>query len=160
MAQSILIVDDERAIRKTLSEILSFEGFTIDEAADGVEAIKKIKERYAHIHLDDRGTTLNQTYAFANQFAYMLELALVMTKGALLRNEFRGSHYKPEFPSRDDANWLKTTIATYDPQGDEPLISYLPVDTRYLKPLLRDYSKAKKITPEFENLPTNIPLPL
>ncbi|RYE25761.1 MAG: sigma-54-dependent Fis family transcriptional regulator [Sphingobacteriales bacterium] len=44
MAQSILIVDDEKAIRKTLSEILSFEGFTIDEAADGVEAIKKIKE--------------------------------------------------------------------------------------------------------------------
>jgi Response regulator containing CheY-like receiver, AAA-type ATPase, and DNA-binding domains len=44
MAQSILIVDDEKAIRKTLGEILSFEGFTIDEAADGVEAIKKIKE--------------------------------------------------------------------------------------------------------------------
>jgi two-component system nitrogen regulation response regulator NtrX len=44
MSQSILIVDDEKAIRKTLSEILGFEGFTIDEAADGVEAIKKIKE--------------------------------------------------------------------------------------------------------------------
>lgn len=44
MSQSILIIDDEKAIRKTLTEILSFEGFTIDEAADGAEAIKKIKE--------------------------------------------------------------------------------------------------------------------
>jgi two-component system, NtrC family, nitrogen regulation response regulator NtrX len=44
MAQTILVVDDERAIRNTLSEILGFEGFVIDEAADGAEAIKKIKE--------------------------------------------------------------------------------------------------------------------
>lgn len=45
MAQSILVIDDERAIRKTLAEILAFEGFTIDEAADGAEAVKKIKEQ-------------------------------------------------------------------------------------------------------------------
>lgn len=44
MPQSILIVDDEKAIRKTLTEILTFEGFTVDEAADGAEAVKKIKE--------------------------------------------------------------------------------------------------------------------
>ncbi len=44
MAQSILVIDDERAIRKTLAEILGFEGFVIDEAADGAEGVKKIKE--------------------------------------------------------------------------------------------------------------------
>jgi len=44
MSQSILVIDDEKAIRKTLSEILSFEGFVVDEAADGAEALKKIKE--------------------------------------------------------------------------------------------------------------------
>lgn len=44
MSQSILIIDDEKSIRKTLTDILSFEGFTIDEAADGAEGIKKIKE--------------------------------------------------------------------------------------------------------------------
>lgn len=44
MAQTILIVDDEKAIRKTLSEILSFEGFTVEEAADGAEAVKKIND--------------------------------------------------------------------------------------------------------------------
>ncbi len=44
MPQTILIIDDEKAIRRTLSDILSFEGFTIDEAADGAEGLKKIKE--------------------------------------------------------------------------------------------------------------------
>jgi two-component system, NtrC family, nitrogen regulation response regulator NtrX len=44
MSQSILIVDDEKAIRKTLAEILTFEGFTVEEAADGAEAVAKIKD--------------------------------------------------------------------------------------------------------------------
>lgn len=123
-----------------------------------LEKLKEIRERYKNISLDDRGTLLNQTYTFANQFASMIELAMVITKGALLRDEFRGSHFKPEFPERDDKNWLKTTIATYDPV--EPVISYLPVDLRHLKPVLRDYVHVKKITPTLENVPANIPLPL
>ena len=44
MAQNILIIDDERAIRKALTEILTFEGFAVDEAVDGEEGVKKIKE--------------------------------------------------------------------------------------------------------------------
>ncbi len=125
-----------------------------------LEGIKKIKERYEHISLDDRGSSVNQTYVFANQFLPMLELALVITKGALLRDEFRGAHYKPEFPNRDDQHFLKTTIATYDATKDEPEISYVPVDLRHLKPVMRDYSKAKKIVPKLENIPSNIQLPV
>ncbi|WP_316359574.1 succinate dehydrogenase flavoprotein subunit [Candidatus Neptunichlamydia sp. REUL1] len=125
-----------------------------------LENIKKIRERYKHISLDDKGRSLNQTYTFANQFQSMLELALIITKGALLRDEFRGSHFKPEFPERDDENWLKTTIATYDAGSDEPEISYKPIDTPYLQPIQRDYSKAKRIKPKLENIPPNIELPL
>ena len=44
MAQNILVIDDEKAIRKALNEILTFEGFIIDEAVDGAEGAKKIKE--------------------------------------------------------------------------------------------------------------------
>ncbi|MBS1775539.1 MAG: sigma-54-dependent Fis family transcriptional regulator [Bacteroidetes bacterium] len=44
MAQSILVIDDEKAIRKALNEILSFEGFKVEEAADGAEGLKKIEE--------------------------------------------------------------------------------------------------------------------
>lgn len=130
------------------------------ELKKALEDIKEIKERTYKIQLDDKGQALNQTYVFANQFLSMLELAMVMTKGALLRDEFRGAHYKPEFPTRDDANFLKTTIATFDDKKDEPVISYLPVDTRHVQPVQRDYSKAKKMVPKFENLPEQIPLPV
>ena len=44
MAQTILVIDDEKAIRKALNEILTFEGFTVDEAADGAEGVKKIRD--------------------------------------------------------------------------------------------------------------------
>lgn len=123
-----------------------------------LQMLKDLRERYKNITLDDKGTHLNQTYTFANQFRYMLELAIVITKGALLRNEFRGSHFKPEFPKRDDENWLKHTIATYAP--DEPDISYTDVEMPYLKPIMRDYTKAKRIKPKLENIPENIQLPL
>ena len=92
----------------------------------------------------------------------MLDLALIITKGALLRNEMRGAHYKPEFPTRDDEHWLKTTIATFDPSQPEPVITYEPVDTRHLDPkgIKRDYSTAKKVKPTLLNIPSNIKLPL
>lgn len=122
--------------------------------------LKEIRERYHHISLDDRGQFVNQTYAFANEFGPMLELAMVITKGALLRNEFRGAHYKPEFPHRDDQNWLKTTLATYQANRDEPVINYEPVDLRHLTPTHRDYTQAKKIKPTLENIPANIVLPV
>lgn len=130
------------------------------DLASTLHTLQALRERYAHISLDDRGTLLNQTYVFANQFKAMLELALIITKGALLRNEFRGAHYKPEFPQRNDADWLKTTIATYSAQEEEPMIHYAPVDTRHLKPIKREYSKAKKVIPTLENIPQHIQLPL
>ncbi len=49
----ILIIDDEKAIRKTLTEILSFEGYKIDEAADGEEGLKKFKEKTFDLVLCD-----------------------------------------------------------------------------------------------------------
>lgn len=125
-----------------------------------IDKIKEIRERYKNISLDDRSQFANQTYIFANQFSAMLELALVITKGALLRNEFRGAHFKPEFPERDDEQWLKTTIAQYDKNNKEPTITYQPVDLRHLKPISRDYSQAKKVKPTLENIPSNILLPI
>lgn len=123
-----------------------------------LDKIKELKERYKRISLDDTGSLLNQTYQFANQFGYMLDVALAIAKGALLRDEFRGAHFKPEFPNRDDENWLKTTVAKFHADKDEPVISYLPVDIRHLTPVIRDYTKAKRVTPELKNVPRKIPL--
>ncbi len=123
-----------------------------------LDKIKELRERYGRVSLDDRGMFANQTFQFAQQFGSMLELALVMTKGALLRDEFRGSHFKPEFPERDDKNWLKTTIATYAP--DEPEISYEEVNTCHVEPVTRDYTVAKKAHHELKNIPKHITLPI
>ena len=122
-----------------------------------ITKLKEIRERYKNIRLSDSGHLMNQTYVLANQFRSMLELSLVITKGALLRDEFRGSHYKPGL-ERDDKNWLKSTMAAYDP--DEPVITYEEVDIRHLDPVLRDYVRAKKVKPTLKNIPNNIELPI
>lgn len=127
------------------------------DLAKTMTKLKEIRDRFQRITLSDKGSLLNQTYVFANQFGPMIELALVITKGALLREESRGSHFKPGL-DRDDKNWLKTTIAEYDPV--EPKISYEPVDMPYLDPIQRDYTTAKKVKPTLKNIPTNITLPL
>ncbi|MEX1013144.1 MAG: succinate dehydrogenase flavoprotein subunit [Waddliaceae bacterium] len=128
------------------------------ELEQTLEKIKEIRRRYKNISLDDTSRFANQTYQFANQFRSMIDLALVITKGALLRDEFRGSHFKPEFPNRDDENWLKFTLAEYE--EDEPKISYKKPDLRHVEPVGRDYTKAEKKIPEFKNVPENIKLPL
>lgn len=124
------------------------------------EKIKELKERFKNIRLSDHGQFANQCFAFAFRFESMLALSQVMTKGALVRNEFRGAHFKPEFPNRDDGEWLKTTIAVYEPASGEPEIHYRPVDLRYFDPVLRDYTKAKKGIPEPKIKPQHFELPL
>ncbi|MBI2092193.1 MAG: succinate dehydrogenase flavoprotein subunit [Deltaproteobacteria bacterium] len=106
------------------------------EATD--KKILEIMDRWKNIGVRDRSDWANEELIFVRQFWHMLELARVITLGALARNESRGSHYKPEFPNRDDANWLKTTKAAWTKSG--PKLGYEPVDLKYLKPELRNYA--------------------
>lgn len=153
--ENVHALHDELALEMVRNVTVKRNNTDLQKALD---KIKEIRERYQNISLDDKGKLVNQTLAFGHQFRSMLELSLVITKGALLRNEFRGAHFKPEFPERDDENWLKTTIASYNP--DEPEISYRPVDMRHLKPIKREYAKAKKVKPKLDNIPTDIPSPI
>ncbi|MCL6603806.1 MAG: succinate dehydrogenase flavoprotein subunit [Paenibacillus sp.] len=104
-----------------------------------IAKIKELKERYRNINMSDTSRWNNQGVAFTRQLWNMLELSEAMTLGALLRNESRGAHYKPEFPERNDAEFLKTTKATWSADG--PQISYDPVDVSLIPPRIRDYSK-------------------
>jgi succinate dehydrogenase / fumarate reductase flavoprotein subunit len=63
----------------------------------------------------------------------------------LNRNESRGAHYKPDFPDRNDEEWLKTTIAEYSEEA--PVFSYEAVDVSLVEPRKRDYSKGKTKRP-------------
>ncbi|MDN4067954.1 succinate dehydrogenase flavoprotein subunit [Paenibacillus vini] len=103
--------------------------------------IKELKQRYKNININDTSRWNNAGAAFTRQLWNMLELSEAMTLGALLRNESRGAHYKPEFPNRNDEEFLKTTKATWTPDG--PQISYEEVDVSLIPPRVRDYSKDK-----------------
>ncbi|WP_438444462.1 succinate dehydrogenase flavoprotein subunit [Gorillibacterium sp. sgz5001074] len=107
-----------------------------------IDKIKELKQRYKKININDTSRWSNQGVAFTRQLWNMLELGEAMTLGALLRDESRGAHYKPEFPERNDEQFLKTTIATYTPEG--PKISYEDVDTSLIEPRKRDYTTDKK----------------
>src|SRR5467141_2266188 len=104
----------------------------------------ELMDRYKRISINDSNLWATMALPHARHLDNMLELARVITLGALNRNESRGAHYKPEFPERDDENFLKTTIAEYS--GEGPVISYEPVDVSLIPPRKRDYSKAKKET--------------
>jgi succinate dehydrogenase / fumarate reductase flavoprotein subunit len=109
---------------------------------DTINKIKELKERYGRINITDTARWNNQGVAFTRQLWNMFELAEAMTMGALLRNESRGAHYKPEFPDRNDEQFMKSTIATYTPEG--PKISYEDIDISLIQPRIRDYSSDKK----------------
>jgi succinate dehydrogenase / fumarate reductase flavoprotein subunit len=96
-------------------------------------------QRWRHINLSDKSMWTNSTFVFARQLYNMLQLSRVIAQGALLRNESRGSHYKPEYPERDDVNWLKTTKAYFSADADEPRFEFAPVDTSLLPLRQRKY---------------------
>lgn len=108
------------------------------------EKIQELMERWHRIGVSDKSRWENMMAPFTRQLWNMLQLARVITLGALNRNESRGAHYKPEFPNRDDENWLKTTKAKYTPDG--PVFEYEPVDVSLIKPRPRKYDVEKEET--------------
>ncbi len=116
------------------------------EMVDG--KIQQMMERYDKASVLDSGKTANQAIMFTRHLWNMLLLSRVVVQGALARNESRGSHYKPDFPERNDADWLKTTMATYTPANNHgPTLSYEPVDISLIKPVKRDYGAKNVAAP-------------
>ncbi|HLR08344.1 MAG TPA: succinate dehydrogenase flavoprotein subunit [Bacillota bacterium] len=113
-----------------------------DKLLETDEKIQELMERWNNINLNDTSRWNNQGVMFTRQLKNMLHLARVITLGAYHRDESRGAHYKPEFPDRDDEEWLKTTIATYNKETNSPDFSYEEVDTSLIKPRKRDYTQA------------------
>jgi succinate dehydrogenase / fumarate reductase flavoprotein subunit len=107
------------------------------------EADAKLVEllhRYKKINLSDKSQWANTSFAFTRQLKNMLELGRVMVHGARLRDESRGAHYKPDFPNRNDEQFLKTTKAAF--VDGAPSITYEDVDTAYITPRPRVYTSA------------------
>jgi len=103
----------------------------------------ELLDRFNHINLSDRSQWANTSFAFTRQLYNMLQLSRVIAQGAAMRDESRGAHYKPDFPERDDKNWLKTTKAYFAADVDEPRFEFEPVDISLLPPRARRYDMAK-----------------
>jgi hypothetical protein len=103
--------------------------------------LQELIERTKRMSINDSNMWATHALPQARQLKNMLELARVITLGALNRNESRGAHYKPDFPNRDDEQFMKTTIAEFS--GEGPVLSYEAIDVSLIKPRKRDYSKGK-----------------
>jgi succinate dehydrogenase / fumarate reductase flavoprotein subunit len=99
------------------------------------------KERYKKVKLSDTGMWSNQNLSFARAVRDMILQAEAIIKAALLRNESRGAHYKPQYAERDDDNFLKATVATYRAADESAQIGYVPVNTSLVPPRARTYGK-------------------
>ncbi len=106
------------------------------------EKLLELQDRFTRISINDSNLWATQAVPHARQLKNMLELARVITLGALARDESRGAHYKPDFPDRDDEKFLKTTIAEWT--AEAPILSYEAVDVGLIVPRKRDYSKGTK----------------
>src|SRR3989338_231153 len=102
------------------------------------QELQKLLERYRNIDLNDKTKNANPVLPFARQLYNMLHLARAITLGALKRNESRGAHYKPDFPERNDAEFLKTSKVSF--HSDGPKLEWEDVDSRWIKPRPRKYT--------------------
>jgi succinate dehydrogenase / fumarate reductase flavoprotein subunit len=107
--------------------------------AEADAKIVELLDRYRNVNLSDKTQWANTSFAFARQLQNMLHLARVIVQGARLRDESRGAHYKPDFPDRNDAQFLKTTMATFNPVANAPAFAYAEVDTTLIPPRPRHY---------------------
>jgi succinate dehydrogenase / fumarate reductase flavoprotein subunit len=119
------------------------EHVTVTRFNDGLKKadakIVELIDRYKNINLSDRSQWANTSFAFARQLKNMLELARPITLGALLRDESRGAHYKPDFPERNDEKFLKTTKASFTGAAEGPKLELEAVDTQHITPRPRRY---------------------
>lgn len=130
-------------LHKELGEVMTKNVTVVrynDKLEETLVKLQELKERWNNININDTSKWSNQGVQFTRQLKNMLALANVITKGALLRDESRGAHYKPDFPERNDEKFLKTTIAEFTPSFD-PKITYEDVDISLIKPRKRDYTK-------------------
>ncbi|MEM1012150.1 MAG: succinate dehydrogenase flavoprotein subunit [Planctomycetota bacterium] len=105
--------------------------------------LQSYKERYQKVKLSDTGMWTNQNLSFARAVRDMIVMAEGIAKAARMRDESRGAHYKPDFPERDDANFLKSTVATYDPATNVTSVEWGTVDTSLIPPRARTYGKTE-----------------
>ncbi|MEW6683117.1 MAG: FAD-dependent oxidoreductase [Nitrospirota bacterium] len=100
-------------------------------------ALTHIRARAAAVMIQDKSRVFNTELVSALELGSLVDLAETIVTGAIAREESRGAHARRDFPNRDDAKWLKHTMAYYTSGG--PRLEYLPVAITKYPPKERTY---------------------
>lgn len=121
----------------------------------------ELKERYARLKLADDSPWSNQSFTYARAVGDMLAIADAVALGAQGRKESRGAHYRTDFTERDDANFMRTSVARFDAGARTTSVSFEPIDASLILPTARTYGKkddSKKPTdPGLKREPERVP---
>jgi fumarate reductase flavoprotein subunit len=109
---------------------------------EGVAKLQELYKRSLKIGLRSSGKGANPELAQAIRMPGMIRVSLCIAYGALMRTESRGSHFREDYPKRDDVNWLKRTLAYWKEGADLPTLDYEPVTCPYMPPGDRGYGEA------------------
>jgi len=101
------------------------------------EKLRETRARYSEIKLEDRGARYNTELLELIELGGMIDIAETLVEGALARQESRGAHSREDFPKRNDAQWLKHSLAYKTPEGIE--LRYKPVTITKFEPKERKY---------------------
>jgi succinate dehydrogenase / fumarate reductase flavoprotein subunit len=128
------------SIRDSMRRVMNDKVWIFRDGNGLKEALKEIRglrEKFKHITVNDKDNEFNTGLLAALQLDHMLDLAEISIVSALPRAESRGAHSRRDFPKRDDANWLKHTLAYYTRDG--PRLEYSPVTITRWQPAARTY---------------------
>jgi succinate dehydrogenase / fumarate reductase flavoprotein subunit len=102
------------------------------------EIIRRLREESEVAPVDDHGTVFNQDVVGAFELGYMIDCAEAIVVAALERKESRGAQSRPDYPDRNDGEWLKHIDISVN-GGDVPKVSYSPVTITQWQPQERTY---------------------
>jgi succinate dehydrogenase / fumarate reductase flavoprotein subunit len=128
------------AIRSALQETMDTNAsvYRTEATLKQAEAdILALKDRYTRVGVADRGLRYNTELLEAVELGFLLDLAQVLVVSALARNESRGGHFREDYPTRDDVNFMRHTMAYKE--GSEVRLDYKPVVMTRYQPMERKY---------------------
>ena len=126
-------------VRDELQRLMAKDAFVYRDGKGLSEALSRIRELRTKdfMHCEDQSRVYNTNLSDVLEVESMLIVSEVVVAGALARTESRGAHARRDFPSRDDKNWLKHTLAYAGPDG--PRLDYSPVTITKYQPAERHY---------------------
>ena len=131
-------------IKNKMKEIM-WEHVAIFRTGEGLKkAVDELEELYkesTNVKLENKELYGNPELEEAYRVPKMLKLALCIAWGAYLRTESRGAHYREDYPKRDDLNWCKRTLTSWQEGATKPTVEYEELDIMKMEmpPAFRGY---------------------